>query len=102
MKPCEVLDLARVKDILAKKKNFLREKYNVKDISLFGSFVRGEQKESSDLDILVSFTEPVSLLDIAKLEVYLSELIGIKIDIVPKEDIRLELRRTISQEEVPL
>jgi predicted nucleotidyltransferase len=101
MKPCEVLDLARVKDILAKK-NFLREKYNVKDISLFGSFVRGEQKESSDLDILVSFTEPVSLLDIAKLEVYLSELIGIKIDIVPKEDIRLELRRTISQEELPL
>ena len=102
MKPFRVLDLAKVKEILAKEKNFLKEKYKVKDISLFGSFVRGEQKESSDLDILVSFTEPVSLLDIAKLEVYLIDLLGIKIDIVPKEDIRPELREIISQEELPL
>ena len=46
---------------------------------MFGSFVRGEQKENSDLDILVPFTESVSLLDITKLEVYLTAFIGIKI-----------------------
>jgi len=97
-----MLDLQKIKDILTKEKDFLRKKYKIKEISLFGSFVRGEQKESSDLDILVSFTEPVSLLDIAKLEVYLSDLLGIRIDVVPKEDVRSELKKIIDQEAIPL
>ncbi len=92
----------KIKDILTKEKDTLRKKYKIKEISLFGSFVRGEQKERSNLDILVSFTEPVSLLDIAKLEVYLSDLLGIKIDIVPKEDVRSELKKIIDQEAIPL
>jgi len=97
-----MLDLQKIKDTLIKEKDFLRKKYKIKELSLFGSFVRGEQKESSDLDILVSFSEPVSLLDIAQLEVYLSDLLGIKIDVVPKDDIRPELKDIISREEIPL
>jgi len=39
----------------------LREEYKVKTLGVFGSYVRGEQKKSSDLDILVEFQEPVGL-----------------------------------------
>jgi predicted nucleotidyltransferase len=46
----------------------------------------GEEKTESDLDILVGFEEPVSLLGIVRLENYLSELLGIKVDLVPKKD----------------
>lgn len=98
----KMLDLQEIKNILAKEKNFLKEQYRVGQISIFGSFVRGEQKENSDLDLLVSFTEPVSLLDIAKLEAYLSSRLGIKIDIVPKEDVRPELKEIIIQEQIPV
>ena len=42
--------------------NFSKQKYKVKELSIFGSYVKGKQKESSDIDILVEFAEPVSLL----------------------------------------
>jgi predicted nucleotidyltransferase len=44
--------------------------------------VRGEQKGSSDVDVLVEFEEPVGLFEFMKLENYLSELLGVKVDLV--------------------
>ena len=48
-------DLKQIQSILSKHKEELRRKYNVKEIGVFGSYVRGEQKKSSDIDILVEF-----------------------------------------------
>jgi len=51
--------LDEIKNILAQHKEELRQKYKVKEIGIFGSYVRGEQKRKSDVDILVEFKEPM-------------------------------------------
>lgn len=56
----------------------------------------------SDVDILVEFEKPVSLLQIVSLENYLSDILRIKVDIVPKKSIRVELREAILKEEIPV
>lgn len=95
-------DLEDIKEIIRQHKKELRERYKVKAIAIFGSYVRGEQKEDSDVDILVEFTDPVSLLHIVSLENHLSDILGIKVDVVPKKNIRIELKDTILKEAVPV
>ncbi|MHA1401861.1 MAG: nucleotidyltransferase family protein [Candidatus Heimdallarchaeaceae archaeon] len=95
-------DLSEIKDILSKHKNYLKEKYGVIKVEIFGSFVRGEQKSISDVDIVVEFEKTVSLLKIVSLENYLSDIIGIKVDVVPKKNIRVELRDDILKEVIPV
>jgi len=56
--------------------------YNVLQVGIFGSFARGDNKKGSDLDILVEFKESPSLLTLIKLENDLSEILGIKVDLV--------------------
>ena len=97
MKPLE-----EIKELLTKHKEKIKEKYKVKEIGVFGSYLKGEQKEKSDLDILVDFEEPVSLLGLVKVENYLSELLGIKVDLVPKKDVRPELKEIILNEAIYL
>lgn len=94
--------LDQVKEILAKRKGELKEKYKVKEIGIFGSYVKGEQKETSDVDILVEFEKPVSLLQIVSLENYLSDILGIKVDVVPKKNIRKELKEFILKGAIPV
>lgn len=91
-----------IKEILQKHKKELRDIFRIEEIGLFGSYVRGEQKQKSDIDILVEFDEPVSLLGVVKVENYLSELLGINVDLVPKKDVRPELRDIILKEAVYL
>lgn len=94
--------VGEIKAIIAGQKGKLKETYRVKEIGIFGSYVRGEQKEKSDLDVLVEFDEPVSLLWLVKVENYLSELLGVKVDLVPKKDVRPELKESILKEAVYL
>lgn len=94
--------LNEIKQILAGHKEGLKEKYGVKEIGIFGSYVKGEQKETSDIDILVEFEKPVSLLQIVSLENYLSDLLGVKVDVVPKKNIRKELKEFILKEAIPV
>ena len=56
--------------------------YNVLKVGIFGSFARGENTKGSDLDILVEFKDSPSLLTLIKLENELSEILGIKVDLV--------------------
>jgi len=91
-------DMEEIRKTLKKCEPILHKKYKVKKMGIFGSFVRGEQQKKSDLDLLVEFEDTISLLDLAGLEIYLTELLGIKVDVVPKEDIRLELKEEILAE----
>ncbi|KKO21090.1 MAG: nucleotidyltransferase family protein [Candidatus Brocadia sp.] len=95
-------NLEKIKEIIAKHKNKLHDKYSVIEIGIFGSYVREEQKETSDVDILVEFEKPVSLLQIVSLENYLSDILGVKVDVVPKKNIRKELKDYILKEAVPV
>ena len=94
--------LKEIEKILKENKATLAERFKVKEIGIFGSYVRGEQKEKSDVDILVSFYEPISLLKLVSLENFLTDLTGVKVDIVPKEDIRPELKERILGEVIYL
>lgn len=90
----------RIKNIIIQHKDELRDKYKILEIGIFGSYIRGEQKRKSDIDILVRFDEPVSLLQWVSAENYLSDLLKIKVDMVPKEDVRPELKKRILKEVV--
>ena len=92
--------LQEIKEILARHKREIKEKYMVKEIGVFGSYLRGEHNKKSDIDILVEFYEVPGLLKFIELEEYLEELLGVKVDLVRKGAIREELKRKILDEVV--
>ena len=94
--------MEKIKETLATHKEGLMVRFKVKELGIFGSYVRGEEKEGSDIDILVEFEEPVSLLGLVSLENHLSDLFGVKVDLVPKGEIRPELKEKIIKEVVYL
>lgn len=91
-----------VERILREHKAELREKYGVREIGLFGSYVRNEQRRRSDVDILVEFDTVPGLLRFIELEEYLSRLLGVRADLVRRASIRKELREHILKEVVIL
>jgi hypothetical protein len=56
--------------------------FNPSKVGIFGSFARGENKKGSDIDILIEFKNPPSLLELIRIENELSELLGCKVDLV--------------------
>jgi predicted nucleotidyltransferase len=92
--------LDEIKKIINEHRQELKEKYKITEIGIFGSYVRGEQKRRSDIDMLVEFGEPVSLLDLVGAENYLKKILKMKVDLVPKEDVRPELKEIILKETV--
>ncbi|MBI4548366.1 MAG: nucleotidyltransferase family protein [Ignavibacteriae bacterium] len=79
--------LKHIKTILQQHKAELEEKFKVESIAVFGSYVRGEQTEGSDVDILVKFHEPVGFKFI-HLADYLEGLLGIKVDLLTEDSIK--------------
>jgi len=78
------------------------KKYNVKKASLFGSIVRGEYTEKSDIDILVEFEGRKSLLDLAGLKIELEEKLKRKVDVLTYKSIHPLLRDKILAEKVDI
>jgi len=76
----------------------LEDRYNVKYIGLFGSYVRGEQTAESDLDILVEFSKTPTLFQFINLENYLSDTLGIKVDLVMKDSLKPNIGKYILNE----
>ncbi|MBI2651473.1 nucleotidyltransferase family protein [Candidatus Woesearchaeota archaeon] len=87
--------LKQIQNILASSKAELRKKYNVNELGIFGSYARGQQKKTSDVDILVRFNPNASLFDFVGLGNYLEEKLKIKVDVVSENGIRPELRNNI-------
>lgn len=78
------------------------KKYRIKSISLFGSYVRNEQKEESDVDFLVDFEEGVTLFDFVELQDSLSELLAKKVSIVSKRGLSKYIGPYILKEAEPI
>ena len=83
-------------------KPFFTARYKAKEIGLFGSFVRGEQSASSDIDVLVEFEEGADLFDLIGLMLYLEEVFQRGVDFVPKRVLRAELQQSILHEVIAL
>lgn len=91
-------NIDRIKRILSENKEQLQHNYKVKQIGIFGSFVRNEQKKGSDLDILVEFEEPIGLFRFMDLEDHLKDLLGVKIDLVSKKALKPNIGKYILNE----
>ncbi|WP_456469325.1 nucleotidyltransferase family protein [Archaeoglobus sp.] len=91
-----------IKRLLKKHESELKEKYGVKKIGVFGSYVRGEQKKDSDIDILVEFypNAEMDLIKFVELEEYLSDLLGVKVDLVMKSALKPRIGKRILKEVV--
>ena len=94
--------IEQLKATLALHKEELKKKYKVKEIGIFGSYVRHEQKKKSDLDVLVTFYETIDLFSFVELENYLTDILEVKVDIVMKEGIKPRLKERILSEAVYL
>ncbi len=94
--------LKEIVNSLVKLKKELKSRYGVIDIGIFGSYVRSEQKADSDIDVYVDYKETPGLLDIVELENYLSDTLKGKVDLVPRECIRPELKKYIIPEVVKI
>ena len=72
----------------------------VGSLSVFGSIARGQERENSDVDVLVEFTKPVGLFEFAHLKLYLEELLQRDVDLVTPQALREEFRESILGEAV--
>jgi len=74
-------------------------KWKVRSLGIFGSYVRGEARKSSDLDLLVEIDDPkMGLLRFIALENYLSDLLGVKVDLVEKQALKPAIGRHVTEE----
>jgi hypothetical protein len=88
----------QIRTAIRQHQEVLVERYGIKVVGLFGSYARREHRKRSDLDLLVDIVRPISLLELIGAELYLSEVLGVKVDLIPKRDVREELRETIFRE----
>ncbi len=89
-----------IKEMLKKQKPFLMEKYGVKEIGVFGSYVKGEQKAKSDLDILVEFGRSIGFFEFLEMEEYLANILGVKVELVTKGALKPKIGEYILSEVV--
>jgi predicted nucleotidyltransferase len=80
----------------------LRRQYPIREIGVFGSYVRGEQTDESDLDVLVDLEEGIGLFEVAGLQQDLSDALGVKVDLVMKDALKRGIGRRILSEAVML
>ena len=92
--------LDEIKKIIGQHRDVLAERYGIAVVGIFGSVVRGEQGQQSDIDLLADILRPISLLELVGAELYLNEILEAKVDLVPKRDVREELREIILREAI--
>jgi predicted nucleotidyltransferase len=93
---------SRYQRLLREQLPFLAERYHVASLGLFGSYLRGTQRPDSDLDVLVTFHRAPSLLRLIELEQYLSDRLGVRVDLVPRTALKPHIGARILKEVVPV
>ncbi len=93
------MDVDRIERKMEEKKVYIKRVFHVREIGVFGSFIRGEQTESRDIDVLVDFERGhKDFFNYMKLRYYLEELLQRKIDLVIKNAVKPRLRKRIFSE----
>jgi uncharacterized protein len=93
--------MKNIDEIIAKLKELkpdIEKKFNITELGVFGSFVRNEQREGSDIDILIDYKDGTSLLTLGGLQYMLSELFNTKVDIVMKKSLKNRIGKQILSE----
>ncbi|MBU7016644.1 MAG: nucleotidyltransferase family protein [Theionarchaea archaeon] len=92
-------NLTDIEEILRRYKPILREKYKVKEIGIFRSYARGEQSETSDIDILVQLYEPMGW-EFLDLKEFLESILNNNVDLVTNNALKSRIRDKILKEVV--
>jgi len=93
--------LGTINEILSKHRSDLADKYKVKEIGIFGSHARGDQRKTSDLDVLVEFSEPIGW-EFVDLKEFLGSILNMKVDLVTVGALKPMLKDRILHEVVYL
>ncbi len=94
----KINNIKDIEIIIQKHKKELEEKFGLRKIGIFGSYVRGDQVQDSDIDILVEIERPMGFIKFIKLENRLSQILDSKVDIVTKKALKPHIGRRILQE----
>ena len=86
-----------IKNILAEYEEELRSKFHVKKLGIFGSYARNEQRENSDIDIMVDFEGPIRL-EFVDLAECLETILGVTVDLVPRDAIKPNRWKCVAQD----
>ncbi|GLI52357.1 nucleotidyltransferase family protein [Thermodesulfovibrio yellowstonii] len=95
----------KLKEVIAKLKSLekeIKEEYKAEIIGIFGSYARGEDRNGSDIDILVRFKDGATLFDFVGLANFLEEKLGMKVDVVSERALRPELEENILKDVVTI
>lgn len=95
-------DLTRILATLRGLLPALARQYHVQSLGVFGSYVRHTGRPGSDLDVLVSFEEPPGLLTFLALENYLTDVLGVKVDLVMRDALKPSIGERVLRELVPV
>jgi len=93
-------NLPEILIILRSLKDELHRSFRVTKLEVFGSTGRGEHGPASDLDLLAEFSEDADLFDLVGLEQFLTERLGMSVDVVPKRSLRKEFREEVLREAI--
>lgn len=94
----QVQSLEEIEQILKRSMPEITKRHKVKSLGIFGSYVRKEAKKSSDLDLLVEFSQAPSLLQFIRMEDELSEKLSIKVGLVMKIALKTHIGRRVMAE----
>lgn len=89
-----------IREVLSRQKQSICENYQITEIGIFGSYARGEQTETSDVDVLVDYETAPTFITLVQLRDYLSELFGLKVDIVTKNGLKPRIRDRVLAETI--
>ena len=92
------LSKEKILNTLKRLKEDLNTDFRVKTIGLFGSYVKNEQKNTSDIDFLVEFEEDADLFHLVGLSRYLEDVFKSNVDVISKPAIKEELKQRILEE----
>ena len=93
-------ELDKIKNILRENKPSLKRQFKIKMLGIFGSYVRGNQKKNSDVDILVEFNQTPGMFDYMRTENRLSQLLKRRVDLVMKGSLKPVIGKNIMREVV--
>jgi hypothetical protein len=100
MNPSVELSLETLQTLLKQQEDVFRQRYRITEVGIFGSYARGEQTATSDVDVLVDYEQAPPLSKLVELREYLSDLVGVPVDVVTKRGLKPRIREKVLAEVV--
>ena len=96
------IDVNQIRLLILERKDEIKEKFKAEVIGIFGSYARSEEKEGSDIDVLVRFGEEASLFDLVGLGYYLEGIFKVPVDVVSERALHPMMKDDVLRELVPV